>query len=889
MKRPAVWAACWWAAGCAAAAWGVALQGFWLWGSVGAALIAGIGAQRGRRGRGPVAVPLPYPVCSWGWITAAILLFAGGNGLYVWTDAANVSDAAPPALLAEAVANGEYPVKISGMIGTLPEMDGDRVTFRLDSDHWSWGEGGEEDADEWVAVTVRLQEQEELEMASRWKRGDRIRLEGIVRTPEPASNYGGFDYREYLHRLKIHWTFTVKGLGSVETASANPDPWERLLQWNDRIRLAAGNRISRLFPAEEAGYMKGLLIGTREELDPERFREFSGLGLTHILAISGLHITVFAWAAAGLLRLAGATRETAGRALLLTIPLYVLFTGASPSVIRAGLTAMAAVWSGGRGWNKDALSFLGAAALAMLIWNPYSVRDVGFQLSFLVTAGLIAAVPRVTELLPAGPQLVRSSFAVAWTSQIVSFPLTVFYFNQFSLLSLPANLILVPVISFAVTPLGYGALLAGSLWTPVGQVLAKPVSWMNRSTFAIIGRLDGWEWGKLIWPSPQVWWIGMFYLSAAAALYCAWRRMHWSKLEKRGICLAIDGPRLVRRYGIAAGACLMLWTGLLIYGYAPDWMSGSGEGTVAFLDVGQGDSALIRSPDGRTILIDGGGTVTFRKLGEEWKERQDPFEVGRKTVVPLLKKRGVHQLDYIVVSHEDTDHIGGLAAVLEEIPVGALLFNGTLKSSPSASALFRLALEHGVRLLPVHEGDTLSIDRRTQLSILSPPKPDGAPGIIWEEEQNDVTVVALLRMNGVRFLFAGDIGSDEESSLLERLRTAGPSSAVAAFSPADVLKVGHHGSKNSSSEEWLAYWRPALAVISAGRKNVYGHPHASALERLTAAGASILRTDLHGEIQVAADRDGRIRIRTKRTSVLAGNAAGLPVPSTGSTHTATVP
>lgn len=875
MKRPALWTAVWWTAGCAGAVWGLGPPGVLAW----AAAIIGCAAGfllRPVTNDGRRLAAKSFNRADWGWIGAAVLLLMAGNTAY---HQAVVSDATSIRLPSGMEVREEepYPVRVGGVITTPVEVDGDRAVFMLETDQWSWENGETLNlSGERIAVTVRLLKREEQETAARWRRGDRVSLEGTARRPDPASNYGGFDYRSYLFKKKIHWTLTVKGADGVLHGSGKGAGWAlRLLRWNDAWREGAAGIIQRLFPGEEAGYMKGLLIGSREELDPERYREFSGLGLTHILAISGLHVAVFAWAVAAFLRSLRATRETAGKWLMASIPLYVLFTGASPSVVRAGLTAMAALWAAGRGWSRDALSFLGAAATAMLVWNPSFVTDVGFQLSFLVTAGLIAGVPLVMKLLPAGPPVIRSSLAVALASQCVSFPLTVFYFNQFSLLSLAANLILVPVISFVVTPLGYGALLAGLIWSRAGTAIALPVSWINRGTFWCVDRLDGLSWGRLIWPTPPVWWVAVYYGLAGGLLYCGWRYSQLQELEKNGVYLSVDGPGSLRRWRRALGAGGLLLLALLVWGYTPSRLAGGGTGTVSFLDVGQGDAAYIRTPGGKHILIDGGGTPLFRKPGEEWKNRRDPYEVGRRTVVPLLKKRGVHKLDYILVSHEDTDHIGGLTAVLEEIPVDAILFNGTLKRSPAAESMFKAALERGVRLVPVHEGTELVLDKRTTLTVLNPPLPEGMPGIGLVEDQNGSTVVGLLRMNGARFLFTGDIGNEEEARIMERLRNGSTEAAglkpglgtearaITTGNEADIMKVAHHGSKNSSSPEWLAYWSPALSVISAGRNNIYGHPHRSVLERLAEAGSKVLRTDLQGEVQIAVEPTGLLRVRTK--------------------------
>ncbi|MDF2927724.1 MAG: internalization-related competence protein ComEC/Rec2 [Paenibacillaceae bacterium] len=805
----------------------------------------------------------------WGLLAGLLL---AGNGHYHYAESKLATGIIPPSVPWN-MDEDEAQVELAGTVDSPVEVDGDRAVFYARASRWTWEEQEQADSRvlrpaERVYVTVRLTDPEEQAVAADWKRGDRIVVSGTGKAAAPARNYGGFDFREYLRKNNVHWIVTVKGASSMEAAP--PEGWSltRLLRWNDQVRTAASGQLDKLFPGEEAGYMKGLLVGIREDLDPERFRDFSRLGLTHILAISGLHVGVFVWAVAAVCRRLSMTKEQTMAAAFWTIPLYVVFTGSSPSVIRAGITAMAGLFAARRGWLKDGLSLLGGTAWLMVIWKPLYVGDVGFQLSFLVTAGLLAGVPAVGRLIPIRQPWLNGSITVSLTAQMVSFPLSVYYFNQFSLLSLPANILLVPLISFVVTPLGYVAMLLSIPFPMAGSLVASLTSWLNKATFWCVEQTELFPAGQLIWPSPSYWWIAGYYFLLCAAIAVWGRRKQLEALERAKIYLSADGPRLLRHYGAAAGLACLLLTAWLAYGYSPYLLTERGNGTVAFLDVGQGDAAYIRTPGGKHLLIDGGGTVSFRKEGEEWKQRRDPYEVGRKTVVPLLKKRGVHRLDYLMISHEDTDHIGGLAAVLEEIPVDAILFNGTLKSSAATVKLFQLALEKEIPLIPVYEGDQITVDPDTLLTVLAPERPRER-GIIEAEEQNSHTVAALLTMNGFRFLFAGDMGFAEETAILDRIATepaAAASVAEAAASAAepvlDVLKVAHHGSKNSTSGDWLSYWKPKLAVISAGVNNIYGHPHPLTLDRLTDAGTAIRRTDLQGEVQISVSRT-TLRFRTK--------------------------
>ncbi|MEI7027434.1 DNA internalization-related competence protein ComEC/Rec2 [Paenibacillus sp. y28] len=829
-----------------------------------------------------------------------LLLFGTAMGMYGWNEARNVSDLS---LLARSIPaiQAEGMLGFQGEIVSRAEVDGDRLSFtarvetvfvpKLEPASPSMEQTDGDEAGAWeealpvrelIQVSVRLMTPEEQQLARQWQRGDRITWSAELREPGTATNYGAFDYRQYLKRNHIHWLAAAKGLDAFELqppALWREAPWLRLLRLNDAVRIGLGNRLDELFGKQEGGFMKGLIIGLQDDLDPQQFQQFSQLGLTHILAISGLHVAVFVGGCMWIFRLAGLTRERNLTLCICLIPFYVLLSGGAPSVLRAGIMGMLALYAARRNLLKDGLNLVCLTGILMLLWEPYYLFDVGFQLSFLVTIGLIAGVPPVMGWLPVQRESVRSALAVTTVAQAVSFPLSVYYFNQFSLLSWFANLLLVPLISFVTLPLGSAALLLSYLFPWLARGIAWLTSRLNEATFWLVGMAANVNSLELVWPSPEIWWLAAYFV-LLAALY--WTFELW---RERGLRLPF----------LAAGLAFAL---LLWHGYSPLRLDRTG--TVQVLDVGQGDAILIRTPHNRHVLVDGGGTLSFSKPGDEWKTRSDPYEVGRKLLVPLLKQRGVHQIDYLLVTHLDQDHAGGLLAVLDQIPVKHLIFNGTLKSGSASEQLFAVALDKGIPLLAASEGDRLAVDAKTELTFLAPARAEEPGRITVENEQNEHSLVFLMKMLHKTFLFTGDIGVEEEQRILDRLEQAALSEkteaagngrnairqvpapdqaqplAITAAAAAgedeekqqeqggiDVLKVAHHGSKSSTSEAWAGYWRPQYAVISVGQFNAYGHPNDGVVSRLEEHGASILRTDSGGETQFIITEDG-MRIRSKR-------------------------
>ncbi|CAN7432892.1 DNA internalization-related competence protein ComEC/Rec2 [Paenibacillus sp. LjRoot153] len=804
----------------------------------------------------------------------ALLLVVIAYGYYQGTDQRNIT--ALPLAQQQQISPDGSEVTLLGRFASPVTIDGDRASFTLEAESIRFPEtsafplGGES-----VQVSLRLMEQAQQSVASGWRRGDALTLTGTLRSPSPARNFGGFDYRRYLRLHHTHWLISAKGVdqAQVQPAAAHFSVVQ-LLRWNDELRAALSRRMDLIFPASQAGFMKSMLIGITDDLDPDRFQQFSELGLTHILAISGLNIAVFLGVCIWILRRFKVTKENYLLICMCLLPFYVLVTGASPSIVRAGLMSMIALYAARRGGMKEVLHILAVAAWAMLFWNPYFLLDVSFQLSFLVTLGLIIGVQRVTTLLSpwmTSPTL-KNTLAITLVSQSVSFPVSIYYFNQFSLLSWLANAVLVPVISMIVFPAGLVALALGIIYIPLGQRIGQIIAWLNQAIFWITDQLQQIPHLTMIWPSPSIPWI-CFYYGFLVIIYMLWHRCYLNSKGELPIILEINtrestqGMRIKLSLLLAIGGFLML----LWMGYSPNRFQRTG--LVQFIDVGQGDAILIRTPYGRHLLIDGGGTLTFRKAGDDWKIRKDPFEVGQKLLVPLLKKRGIQSLDLVVLTHEDADHSGGLQAVIEQIPVKQFLFNGTFKESSSMTTFFSTLVQKKVPLLPAQVDNWIDIDPVTKLQVIYPLETN--PTMIEiVKEQNARSVVFLLEMQGTRWLFTGDMEKESEAAVLDYLRDH---SALVAdernFAPIptgggnnkiDVLKVAHHGSKTSTTSEWLTYWKPAVAVISVGVMNTYGHPSPEITDRLINANVAIFRTDRMGEVQMEVRNSGvftRMKLR----------------------------
>nr|WP_280921103.1 DNA internalization-related competence protein ComEC/Rec2 [Paenibacillus turicensis] len=752
-------------------------------------------------------------------------------------------------------------LNLQGVILEPPEIDGDRVRFTLAAHEIEFMPKISSINKEKLAVQLTLATKDEINIAKSWKRGDIISFSGTLEQPNTATNFEGFNYRLYLQKQGIHWIVKVEGASVVTLLEKESFSPLAFLAHVDLFRQHIGSIIDELFPDWQGGYMKGLLIGITDDLSDDKYKQFTNLGMTHILAISGTHVAINIGLVFGLLRLLKVTRERAYSTVFWLLPIYVFMTGFSPSVLRAGLMTMLGIFLLKRGLFKDGLNTLSVVAFVMLIWQPYYLFNISFQLSFAVTAGIIVFTPFIKPYLLWLPAKIRDGIAITIAAELISFPLTLYYFNQYSLLSMLANLALVPIISAITLPVGTISLLLGSIWLPLGKSLAFIVQWLNLATFSITKWLNEMSGFMTYWKSPSMLWILIYYVM----LYLMFYLQHRPKLElstnthSLHDTVPLENANINRgrdslQYVFKAGYYIFFiawFMIMLVIAYQP--LNEKGIGYVQFIDVGQGDCILITTPSGINILVDGGGTVSFRKPKDAWRSRKVPYEVGEKTVVPLLKKRGIHKLDIVIMTHADQDHIGGLQAVLTHFPVRALVKNGSIAQSKTLTKLLETALAKDIPIYSAYRGMGLALDPLTSIDFVYPEaKPDGSIPII--KDQNHESIVFYLTMDGVRFLFTGDMDIAAEDAIMNLEKSP-------KRLQAEVLKIAHHGSKTSTSLDWLKAIKPKLTVIPVGSRNSYGHPHPNVLQHIDEQGIPIYRTDQNGEVQMKVD-GGQLSFRT---------------------------
>ena len=604
----------------------------------------------------------------------------------------------------------------------------------------------------------------------------------------------------------------------------------------EAIRQASGDALQRVLPEPGGGLAAAILIGLRDRVDRDLAAAFTTAGVSHIVAISGWNIAIVAATVAALLR---GHLSRRGRALvtILAIVGYTVFAGASPSVVRAAVMAGVALGAVESGRGSRVIVGLGWAVAIMVLVEPATVTDVGFQLSAAATAGLVAWATPLTAWLaaraPRIPGALRESLGVSLSAQAATLPIVLLTFGRLAVIAPAANLVAVPLVppTMAAGALAFAAGWLATLGAPAWAtgILAMPAAVLLAALIAVVRVAAAVPGANETLPFPA----NMVAAAAAIGLLVlmnrALSRTGRRKLLARPALPSPDRqarPRVPTRYRWAlAGAAFLVFLSGSVVAARPD-----GSVHVIVLDVGQGDAILLEGDRGGRILVDGGPdpNVLMSDLDR---------------YIPTWDRR----LDAIVLTHPHDDHVAGLVAVVERYQVGQAFESGWPATTPAYRAWKSALAVRGLQAQRLATGEVLRLDDAT-LSVLWPDDGPTRPGYLDtnatdNRKTNDASIVLLGEYEGRRFLLTGDAEEDVDPILVSR-----------GLPAVDMLKVAHHGSATASSDVLLATLRPGVAVVSVGANNPYGHPNAATIARLRAHSSRVLRTDQDGTVETTIDR-----------------------------------
>jgi competence protein ComEC len=649
---------------------------------------------------------------------------------------------------------------------------------------------------------------------------DEIAFDGPLQAPPDSG-----DFADYLARSGIAFTARPRDFDLIGSDGS-------ALAALEGLRRTAADLISHVLPEPQAGLATAMAIGLRDVVAREVTDDFRTSGLSHVVAISGWHIAMLGAVVAALL--GGLPRRPRSLLVVIAIFAYAILAGAAPSILRAAVMASAVIVARESGRRGQAASALALTVTALLLLDPASVADAGFQLSSVATAGLLAwATPLHTWLLPRVPQRtpgwLLEALAVSLAAQASTLPLVLLQFGQLSLVAPLANLLIAPLVAPAMLLTAICFVAGATVVAGVPALVVAPVTLAGTLLIGAMIWIAHWC-ATLPFASLQLGEPLNYIAAAVSAVLIAIvvrraRRPKPRRSETQPKPRAAPHriPRTV--VAVAAGAACLSLLVVVVAVARPD-----GRLHVTVLDIGQGDSILLQGPKGGRMLIDTGPDpdLELRRLDAR---------------IPAWDRR----IDVVVLTHPHEDHVGGLWLLLERYRIGTVVESGMVGLGPGDGAYRRVLAQQKRATQKVAAGDRLALDG-IELDVDWPPAGTVPARASSDGKQvNNESIVLDLRFGSRRMLFTGDMEQEIDPQLIARGLAAHLGGAI------DVLKVAHHGSGTATTDALLDVLQPRVAVISVGADNDYGHPSPNTINRLNSHGATVYRTDLDGSVDISTN------------------------------------
>ncbi len=662
--------------------------------------------------------------------------------------------------------------------------------------------------------------------------GNKIKLEGTYIKPSKSRNYRGFDYSNYLKTENIYGT--IEQNGKIELIKEKNINYLFINLYKVKNKII--KNINNKFPEETRGVVLGILLGDKSSIEEDVRQNFADSSLSHILAVSGTHISYVVICISVLFKKLKLNKNIRKVLTSLVLFMYLYLVDFSVSATRAVIMSNIVILQMLFYRKQDTITTIAFSSIIILINNPYDILNIGFLLSYGGTIGIILFVNKISieskeDFFQRFKSYLKDICIVTISAQTIIMPIIIYYFNTISftfiISNIIASLIIGPIIMIGLV------IIAISFFKI--QIISLIIRFYNIlivilvKTADIISKIPI---SKIYLKTPTTLEIIFYYSVVFFIALLIYIKKSNRKFIKKTIQIDIYN---LKNFFINNRNKVLIFISIVSL-ISITSIKIPKELKINFIDVGQGDSCLITTPQNKKVIVDSGGS--------------ESYDVGKNVLLPYLLDKRITKIDYIMISHFDTDHCKGFEYVLENIKVKNVIISKQSETSENFKQIMKIIRKKRINLIIVQKGTKIKIDNFTTVDILSPQSENIA------DNMNDNSIVAKFEAYNFSILFTGDASEKIEKELIkEKINLK-----------SDILKVSHHGSKTGTSEEFLKSVKPKIALIGVGENNKFGHPTKDVIKRLTENKIKIYRTDTDGEIRIKIKKSKNIKIKKHITN-----------------------
>lgn len=617
--------------------------------------------------------------------------------------------------------------------------------------------------------------------------GDLIEIKGEYSAPEVARNYKGFDYSQYLKTLNIYGTIKVE-----ESKIINKNQLSPILISINNIKEKMIDNANRNMPKRTANLLLGILIGERDNIQEDIIESFRTANLSHILAVSGAHTSYIILGITYLISKSKTPKRIGYIITIINLLIFIIITGASYSVVRACIMAIVVIGAKICYRKENFFTSICISLIIILIQNPFAINDIGLKLSFMGTAGIVIFNKSITNFFIKLKikQKIAEALSVTFSAQLMIMPITILNFNTISLTFFISNILASPLLGIIII-FGFISIFISSILNPISKVLFLILHIFLELLILVSKVTEKIPGSSILVKTPNILFAIVYYILILFFNYFFVIKQNPTRRFHKKIIKIITIKNIKNAFKVIAVVFLIMLLLTRIVRIINPTLK------IYFIDVGQGDSTLIVTPKNKKILIDGGEGKT-------------------NVLFQYLLDRRINKIDYIIISHFDSDHCNGLIEIIEKMRVENIVMSKQSKESEEYKKILEIIKQKNIKVSSVKAEDKIIIEKNLYTKILNPAEK------FEFQDLNNNAIVAKLVYKDFSMLFTGDIEKAEEN-LAKKYKNELKST---------ILKVAHHGSKTSTSEEFLKYVEPQIALIGVGENNKFGHPNQITIEKL---------------------------------------------------------